>query len=112
MPQGDECIELAPSDPAQLQSLASWLADIIGVRIERVPTTPGPGEQGALDALAVLASSSATVAAVKVLPEFIRSRRSNFRIEITVRDEKVVLDATNADTGVERVLARLLESDR
>jgi membrane-associated two-gene conflict system component 1 (EACC1) len=100
-------VELAVSDPAQLSSLRDWLRGQPDVSVAVTPGTPGPGEQGALDVLTVLAGSSGLVAAIKVLPEFIRSRRSGFRIEATVRGEKLVLDATNVDE-VLPVLERLL----
>jgi len=55
----------------------------------------------------VLAGSSGLVAAIKILPEFIRSRRSGFRIETTVRGEKFVLEATNVQ-DVLPIVERLL----
>ena len=48
------------------------------------------------------------MAAIKILPEFIRSRRSGFRIETTVRGEKFILEATNVQDVlplVERLLS-------
>ena len=71
------------------------------------PGVPGAGEQGALDVLTVLAAGGGLVSAIKVLPEFIRSRRSGFRIETTVRGEKLVLEASNVDDLLP-VLERLL----
>ena len=100
-------IGLAVSDQAQLSSLRDWLRGTPGVAVSVVPGTPGVGEQGALDVLSVVAGSSGLVAAIKVLPEFIRSRRSSFRIETTVRGEKLILDATNVDE-VLPILDRLL----
>jgi len=61
------------------------------------PGTPGLGEMGALDAPTVLISSTGAVAAIKTLPEFIRSRRSGFRIETTVNGQPFILDATDVD---------------
>jgi hypothetical protein len=57
----------------------------------------------------VLAGSSgvAVVAAIKTLPDFIRSRRSGFRIETTVHGRPFVLDATNVD-DVMPILEQLL----
>ncbi|KPI29333.1 hypothetical protein OK074_6780 [Actinobacteria bacterium OK074] len=100
-------VELAVSDPSQLASLRDWLRGQQDVEVRVTPGVPGAGEQGALDVLAVLASSSGMIAAIRVLPEYIRSRRSGFRIETTVRGEKLVLDATNVD-DVLPVLERLL----
>ena len=103
-------MELLASDPAQLTPLAGWLAAAGPVRVERTPGRPGPGEQGAIDVLTVLASSSLLATAVKALPEFIRSRRSGFRIEVRIRNEKdvsIALEAENAEEGVLQVLDKL-----
>lgn len=90
-----EEISVAVSDPAQLAALREWLRQTPAtVRI--TPGTPGAGELGAADLISVLAGSSGLVAAVRMLPDFVRSRRSNFRIETTIRGEKFVIDATNA----------------
>ncbi|MBM9507933.1 effector-associated constant component EACC1 [Actinacidiphila acididurans] len=103
-----ESISLTPSDPSQARSLSEWLVAAGQVRVERVPARPAPGQQGALDVLTVLAATPSLVAAVKMLPEFIRTRRSDFRIEGTVGGEKFVLDVTNADKELTRLLALLL----
>jgi hypothetical protein len=57
--------------------------------------------------LSVLVGSGGAVAAIRVLPDFIRSRRSGFRIETTVKGQPFVLDATNMDE-VLPILERLL----
>jgi hypothetical protein len=94
---GTEEISLAVSDPSQLASLRLWLREIPQVTVGITSGQPGPGEQGAVDVLTILASAPALIAAIKMLPEFIRSRRSGFRIETTVRGKKFVLDATNSE---------------
>jgi hypothetical protein len=102
-----EEISIAVSDPSQLASLREWLRGTPQVTVGVTPGQPGPGEQGAVDVLTVLAGAPALIAAIKVLPEFIRSRRSGFRIETTVRGKKFVLDATNSEdllAVVERLL--------
>jgi hypothetical protein len=104
---------LAVSDPSQLSSLRDWLRDWLrtqpGFEVAVVAGTPGPGELGALDVVSVLAGSSgvAVAAAIKTLPDFIRSRRSGFRIETTVHGRPFVLDATNVD-DVMPILEQLL----
>lgn len=106
-------IELAVSDPSQLSSLRDWLREGLrtqpGFEVTVVAGTPGPGELGVLDVVSVLAGSSgvAVVAAIKTLPDFIRSRRSGFRIETTVHGRPFVLDATNVD-DVMPILEQLL----
>lgn len=56
-------IELAVSDQAQFPVLRDWLRGQPGVEVRVVAGTPGPGEQGTLDVLSVLAGSSGLVAA-------------------------------------------------
>ncbi|MEV6926623.1 hypothetical protein AB0M46_19270 [Dactylosporangium sp. NPDC051485] len=101
-------LELAISDPTQASHLRDWIRDQPGVRVTTRPGTPDPGELGALGVLVLLASSSGLVAAIKTLPEFLRSRRSGVRIETTYRGEPFVLDATNVD-DVLPLLKRLLD---
>jgi hypothetical protein len=103
-------LELVASDPGQLRGLKEWLAATGQLTVERIPGRPGPGEQGIADLLMVLASSSSVVAAVKTLPDFIRSRRSGFHLEATVRGEKFVLDVSNANEGIQQVIDKLLSS--
>lgn len=103
-----EQIELGVSDLSQLPLLRDWLRAQSGVNVAVTHTAPGPGEQGTIDVLTVLASSSGLVAVIKTLPDFIRSRRSDFRLETTIRGEKLVLDATNVE-DVAVLLERLLQ---
>jgi hypothetical protein len=100
-------LEFAVSDPSQLSSLRDWLRGEPGVEVDLTPGEPGSGELGVMDALTVLASSSGVVAALKVLPEFIRSRRSGFRIETVVKGRPFTLDATNVEE-ILPILERLL----
>ncbi|MEV0487157.1 hypothetical protein AB0I69_41980 [Streptomyces sp. NPDC050508] len=112
-PKGDshtpDGIELAVSDPSSLSSLHNLMRGQSGVDVAMAPPTPGPGELGSLEVLVVLASSTGVVGAIKTLPDFIRSRRANFRIETTVKGQPFVLDATNADDQVMAILERLLD---
>ena len=100
-------IDISVSDNAELGSLQeflSWTPDVCVLRIAR----PGAGEQGALDLLTVLAGSSGLVAALKVIPEFLRSRRTGLLITTTVKGKQLTLDATNVDE-VMPILERLLD---
>lgn len=101
-------IELSVSDYAQIGSLEELLRLTPGLHVSRIPGQAAPGEQGTLDVITVLASSSGLVAAVRMLPEFLRSRRSGLSITTTVRDKVVVLKATNVD-DVMPILERLLD---
>lgn len=103
-----QSIELQVSDPSEFAGLIRWLELVSGIEVARVAGRPGPGEQGALDALAVLAGSSGLVAAVRVLPEFLRARRSNLSITVSVKGKQVKMEATNVDE-VMPILERLLD---
>jgi hypothetical protein len=105
-----ERIELSVSDQSQLRSLQSFLElTVPGLRVTRVAGQPAAGEQGALDIITILASSSGLVAAIKVLPEFLKSRRTGLSIKTTVKGQPFTLEATNLDQ-VMPVLEKLLDA--
>ena len=100
--------EFSVSDHSQIEPLKKSLslaAPDMGV--SRVAGEPKPGELGTLDVIAVLASSSGLLAAIKVLPEFLRSRKTGLSITMTVQDKPFTLTATNVDE-VMPILDRLL----
>jgi hypothetical protein len=101
-------VVLAVSDPTELSSLVEWLRRAGPARAERTAGAPGPGELGAHDVLTLLGGSAALVAAVKILPEFLRARRSGLTVTVKARDRTVTVDATNVD-NVLPVLERVLE---
>jgi len=102
--------EIAASDPAELGALQDFLVlTAPGVIVRRIPGQPDVGEQGALDWLEILAGSSGVVAAVRMLPEFVRSRRSDFTITTTVNGRPFALNAANIDE-VMPILDRLLDA--
>ena len=107
VPREQQEIGLSVSDPSQLRPLKEWLRGQPDARIVQTTGVPAVGKQGALDALTVLAGSSGLVAVIRVLPEFIRSRRSNLRIEITAKDERYIVDAGNVEQ-VLPILEKLL----
>lgn len=96
--ENSERMELEVSDPSQLRSLQDFLAwaapDVI---VSRTTGVPGAGQLGVLDVLAIAASSSGLVAAIKVLPEFLRSRKTGLSITTTVKGQPFSLTATNID---------------
>jgi hypothetical protein len=94
---GGAGIELAVSDASQLAALGDWLRNQPGVNVTAATGPPDSGDPGVLDLLSVAASRSGVVAAIRTLPEFIRARRSGFRIELAVRGERFVIDATNVE---------------
>jgi hypothetical protein len=103
-------IEVSLSDPAQLTALREWLRAMPEVGVSQLPGTPGIGEQGALDYLALLGSSGSLIAAIKILPEFLRSRRSGLSVTMKLRGEDFTIDVTNVD-DVMPVLERLLDAE-
>jgi hypothetical protein len=105
--RGGSGIALAVSDPSQLRALRDWMRGQADVTVTVSAGTPGAGELGVLDVLSVVASSSGVVAAVRTLPEFIRARRSGFRIEMTIRGDRFILDATNVDDVLPIILEQL-----
>jgi hypothetical protein len=102
--------ELSVSDYSQLRPFQDYLGSVVpDVRVSRIAGRAGAGEQGALDVLAVLAGSSGLVAVIRVLPEFLRSRKTGLSVTMTVRGELFTLTATNIDE-VMPVLERLLDA--
>jgi Effector Associated Constant Component 1 len=90
--------ELSVSDYSQLGSLADYLRlTAPDARLTRSPGQPGPGEQGALDVLMILADSSVLAAAIKMLPEFLRSRKTSMSITVTAKGKRLTITAANAD---------------
>lgn len=89
--------ELSVSDFAQIGPLAAYLGLAVPeAQVLRTPGRPGRGEQGALDVLMIAADSSVLVAAVKVLPEFLRSRKKGMSVTVTVKGKKLTVTADNA----------------
>jgi hypothetical protein len=102
-------VDIGPNDHSQLAPLHEYLRLAApGVRTTRASAQPSPGEQGALDILTLVASSGSLIAAIKVLPDFLRSRRSSVSITITAREKQLTLTATNIDE-VMPVLEKLLD---
>jgi hypothetical protein len=102
-------LELSVSEQSEFRSLREWLSWTPGLNVAEVAGEPIVGEQGALDLLAVVASSSSLLAAVRVLPEFVRAKRAGLSVTMTVRGKKLSLDATNVDE-VMPIIERLLDA--
>jgi len=104
----DDTLTFVPSDPAELTALRNWLETMTRVRVEQVAGPRRLGEQGAIDYLEVVAGSGGLIAAIKVLPEFLRARRSGFRIRTRLKDgREFELDADNV-SDLQPVLEQLL----
>jgi hypothetical protein len=105
-----ERVVLALSDQSEFGSLRDFLRWAVPyAEVSAVAGHPGTGEQGALDALAVIASSSGLVAALKVLPEFLRSRKTGLSISMTIRGQPFTMTTNNVDE-VMPILERLLDA--
>ncbi|GAA2384091.1 effector-associated constant component EACC1 [Dactylosporangium salmoneum] len=102
-----EQIELEVSDPAVLRSLRTWLEAEAGVAVTARPQPSRPGEQGAVDILTAVASTTALAAAVRMLPEFIRSRRSKLSVRIKTKGQDVTMTLENSKEVAE-ILDRIL----
>lgn len=101
-------LELAPSDPAELEPLHRWMRDQPGIDTRTVPREPALGELGVTEFLEIIAGSGGLISALKVLPAFIRSRRSDIYIKIDVKRKKFEVDAKNVD-DVLPIIERLLD---
>lgn len=98
---------LAVSDQSELSSLRRWLASIDGARVTTVPADSVDGQQGVSDTLAMIAGSGGLIAAIRMLPEFLRARRSDVSVTVTVKDRQVTITAHNIEEAVpllERIL--------
>ncbi len=62
-----------------------------------------------MDVLTILGGSGALVTAIKILPEFIRSRRSGFHVEVTLKGKTFIVDASNVG-DVLPILEKLLDA--
>lgn len=103
----DDRLELKLSDNSQLLSLQRTLSLAPAVRLDRVPGVPAPGELGAVDYLTAIGGSSALVALIKMLPDFLRARRSDLSVEIVTKGRTVRMTASNIDDVMPAVTAML-----
>jgi hypothetical protein len=100
--------EVVVSDQGELRALRDWLA-APGVKVVQQAGVSAAGEQGVLDYLTVLGSSAGLVAAIQVLPEFLRSRRSTVTVTMKVKGEDIAVTAENV-TDVMPVIERLIDA--
>jgi hypothetical protein len=100
--------ELTLSDRSELRALRdylSWAAP--GVRVLQLPARLVPGERAVLDRLTLLAPGADLMTAVKLLPEFLLSRRGAMSVSIIVEGTPVTLTTANLD-DILPALTRLL----
>jgi Effector Associated Constant Component 1 len=106
-----DVVELSVSDHAQLGSLADYMhLAVPSVRVARSVSRAGRGEQGALDVLMIAADSSVLVAVIKLLPEFLRSRKPGVSVTVTITRKRRQLTVTADDAGdLERVIEKFFD---
>ena len=102
-------VDLSISDQSQLVPLRDFLAlTVPDARVSVSSEAPASGAQGVLDTLVLAASGGGVVAAIRVIPEFLRARRSGISITAKVKGEPFTLTATNVDE-VMPLLERILD---
>lgn len=104
-------VDLFISDRSQLGALRDHLAlTAPDVRISVSSAMPEPGEQGAVDMLILAAGGGGGVlAALRVIPEFLKASRTGISITATVKGEPFILTASNVDE-VMPILERILDA--
>jgi len=91
-------VEEADDGPQTIWSLENWLSNEPDLerKIRRVPTTPSPGELGAVSdtlQIALGAGGALAVLAGSLQAWFAQPRRSDVRITVVNGDKKVTIDA-------------------
>ncbi|WP_369690057.1 effector-associated constant component EACC1 [Nocardia harenae] len=72
------------SEPSELLSLKKYVQSVGNVSVDRVHGDVGAGHLGAVDHIEIAAGTVAVIGvALRALPEFIRSRRSD--VSLTIR---------------------------
>ncbi|WP_406501818.1 effector-associated constant component EACC1 [Streptomyces sp. NBC_00500] len=89
------------SEQAEIRSLREHLRRNGHIDVEQHSGAPGPGELGIWDFLQVTAASGGVlVVAIRTLPEFIRSRRTDVSVTVKTNDREFVITAANADDAL------------
>jgi Effector Associated Constant Component 1 len=107
MPQS---IELSVSDHAEIGALYNRLREVPDVEVSRTSGQPGAGEQGTLDLLTALGSSTALVTAVRTIPSYLRARRSGISVKTTVKGKDFILTLDNVE-DVMPIIERVIQDD-
>jgi Effector Associated Constant Component 1 len=86
--EGGASVQLSSANPEVRILLREWLLSADNVRVTEEAAKPASGEQGTLSYILVTGGVSAVVAAIRVLPDFIRSMRESITVTVTKRDGK------------------------
>jgi hypothetical protein len=76
----------------------------------RSPAPRSRASKGALDYVTVIASSGGLIAAMRMLPAFVRARRPELKVTMTLGDKKFTIDAKSVDE-VLPVLEKLVDAE-
>jgi hypothetical protein len=88
--------ELTLSDRSELRALRDFLGWAAPrVRVLQLPARPAPGERAVLDQLTLLAPGDDMLNAVKLLPEFLMSRRNAMSVTILIEGTPVTMTSAN-----------------
>jgi hypothetical protein len=89
--------ELTLSDRSELRALRDFLGWAAPrVRVLQLPAArPAPGERAVLDQLTLLAAGDDMLNAVKLIPEFLMSRRNALSVTIIIENTTVTMTASN-----------------
>jgi membrane-associated two-gene conflict system component 1 (EACC1) len=108
-------VQLTVSIPGELLPLRDWVQRAPRITVVLVQGPPCAGELGVGDVLQVSSTVAGTTAglllALRTLPEFIRSRRSDVKVTVTTSERELVLEADNVD-DVLPILDRILDDRR
>jgi hypothetical protein len=108
---GMGAVEVSVSDASQIRPLREWLERIPGLQVRQVAGRPAAHEQGVADALTILASGGGVLAvAIRSIPEFLRSRRTDVTVAVKAGGAEFTLTAATADDAI-RVLVKVLDGD-
>lgn len=103
-------VEVSVSDPGELRSLREHLRRVSGVQVIQVPGAPADRVLGAWDVLQVVGASGGVLAvAVRTIPAFVRSRRSDVSVTVKTKDKTITITATNVE-DVTSVVEKALDA--
>lgn len=104
MVQGDAGVvelELAAGDLAGSEAVYAALRGVSGVRVDAVPASVEPGEQGAaLDLFTVALSSGAVTAFLQIVKTLVGSRGPGFVLKVRRGRERLEITAADAEQAL------------
>lgn len=87
--------EFSVSDHADLDALQDRLRRVPGVTVTREPARPGAGELGVVDVITAIGGSSGLVAAIGIIPAYLRSRPPTATVRVKAKGRTVEVTAKN-----------------